>query len=73
VDQSAAAFRFRASPGAISQQMIVQKVHMTERDRRSMREYKDRINDIVNGLVKQVEFGNVIIDTGLWQKGDDKA
>ncbi|HKW52973.1 MAG TPA: transcription termination factor NusA, partial [Stellaceae bacterium] len=27
-------------------------------------EYKDRVGEIVNGLVKRVEFGNVIVDLG---------
>ena len=30
----------------------------------SIEEYKDRIGDIVNGVVKRVEYGNVIIDLG---------
>src|SRR2546430_4161325 len=46
-----------------AKQVIVQKVREAERDRQ-YEEYKDRIGDIVNGLVKRVEFGNVIIDLG---------
>jgi N utilization substance protein A len=41
----------------------VQKVREAERDRQ-YQEYKDRIGDIVNGVVKRVEYGNVIIDLG---------
>jgi transcription termination/antitermination protein NusA len=43
--------------------VIVQKVRDAERQRQ-YREFKDRVGDIVNGLVKRVEFGNVIVDLG---------
>jgi N utilization substance protein A len=43
--------------------VIVQKVREAERQRQ-YREFKDRVGDIVNGLVKRVEFGNVIVDLG---------
>jgi len=46
-----------------AKQVIVQKVRDAERQRQ-FNEYKDRIGDIVNGLVKRVEFGNVIVDLG---------
>jgi N utilization substance protein A len=32
--------------------------------RPAVREYKDRIGDIVNGIVKRVEYGNVVVDLG---------
>ena len=41
----------------------MQKVRDAERDRQHD-EYKDRIGEIVNGLVKRVEYGNVIVDLG---------
>src|SRR5207247_2833532 len=44
-------------------QVIVQKVREAERDRQ-YQEYKDRISDIVNGIVKRVEYGNVVVDLG---------
>jgi N utilization substance protein A len=43
--------------------VIVQKVREAERDRQ-YEEYKDRIGDIVNGIVKRVEYGNVVVDLG---------
>lgn len=46
-----------------AKQVIVQKVREAERERQYM-EYKDRIGEIVNGLVKRVEYGNVTIDLG---------
>jgi N utilization substance protein A len=46
-----------------AKQVIVQKVREAERDRQ-YDEYKDRIGDIVNGIVKRVEYGNVVVDLG---------
>src|SRR6202040_1005469 len=44
-------------------QVIVQKVRDAERQRQFF-EFKDRVGEIVNGLVKRVEFGNVVVDLG---------
>ena len=41
----------------------MQKVREAERDRQ-YEEFKDRIGEIVNGVVKRVEYGNVIVDLG---------
>src|SRR6184192_1519739 len=46
-----------------AKQVIVQKVREAERDRQ-YQEYKDRIGDIVNGIVKRVEYVNVVVDLG---------
>ena len=46
-----------------AKQVIVQKVRDAERDRQ-FDEYKDRIGEIINGLVKRAEYGNVIVDLG---------
>jgi N utilization substance protein A len=46
-----------------AKQVIVQKVREAERDRQ-YQEFKDRIGDIVNGAVKRVEYGSVIVDLG---------
>lgn len=46
-----------------AKQVIVQRVREAERDRQ-FEEYKDRVGEIVNGLVKRVEFGNVTVDLG---------
>src|SRR6204780_4372590 len=46
-----------------AKQVIVQKVREAERDRQ-YDENKDRIGDIVNGIVKRVEYGNVVVDLG---------
>ncbi len=44
-----------------AKQVIVHKVREAER-RRQYDEFKDRIGEVVNGLVKRVEFGNVVVD-----------
>lgn len=46
-----------------AKQVIVQKVREAERDRQ-YQEFKDRIGDIVNGIVKRVEYGSVVVDLG---------
>jgi N utilization substance protein A len=46
-----------------AKQVIVQKVRDAERDRQ-YDEYKDRIGEIINGVVKRAEYGNVIVDLG---------
>ena len=46
-----------------AKQVIVQKVRDAERQRQ-YKEFKDRVSEIVNGLVKRVEFGNIVVDLG---------
>ncbi|KJV10592.1 transcription elongation factor NusA [Elstera litoralis] len=46
-----------------AKQVIVQRVRDAERDRQ-FNEFKDRVGEIINGVVKRVEFGNVTIDLG---------
>ncbi len=46
-----------------AKQVIVQKVREAERTRQ-FDEFKDRSGEIVNGIVKRVEFGNVTVDLG---------
>jgi len=46
-----------------AKQVIVQKVREAERERQYV-EYKDRVGEIVNGLVKRVEYGNVVVELG---------
>jgi len=46
-----------------AKQVIVQKVREAERDQQ-FDEYKDRTGEVVNGTVKRVEYGNVIVDLG---------
>ncbi len=46
-----------------AKQVIVQKVREAER-KRQYEEYKDRVAEIVNGIVKRAEFGNITVDLG---------
>lgn len=46
-----------------AKQVIVQRVRDAERQRQ-YQEYKDRVGEIVNGVVKRAEYGNVTIDLG---------
>jgi len=46
-----------------AKQVIVQKVRDAER-KRQFAEFKDRIGEVINGTVKRIEFGNVIVDLG---------
>ncbi|GAB4571572.1 MAG: transcription termination factor NusA [Rhodothalassiaceae bacterium] len=46
-----------------AKQVIVQKVRDAERERQ-YNEYKDRVGEIVTGVIKRVEYGNAIIDLG---------
>lgn len=46
-----------------AKQVITQKVREAERDRQ-YDEFKDRIGEIINGAVKRVEYGNVVVDLG---------
>ncbi len=46
-----------------AKQVIVQKVRDAERERQ-YEEFKDRAGEIINGLVKRVEYGNIVVDLG---------
>ena len=56
-------FDFGRVAAQSAKQVIVQKVRDAERARQ-FDEYKDRIGEILNGIVKRVEYGNVIVDLG---------
>jgi len=46
-----------------AKQVIVQKVRDAERERQYA-EFKDRVGEVINGVVKRAEYGNVIVDIG---------
>lgn len=46
-----------------AKQVIVQKVRDAERIRQ-YNEYKDRVGEIINGVVKRVEAGSIVVDMG---------
>ncbi|MGZ3314378.1 MAG: transcription termination/antitermination protein NusA, partial [Caulobacteraceae bacterium] len=56
-------FEFGRVQTQMARQVVTHKVREAERERQ-YEEFKDRVGEIVNGLVKRVEFGNVIVDLG---------
>ncbi len=56
-------FDFGRVAAQTAKQVITQKVRDAERERQ-YNEYKDRVGEIVNGIVKRVEYGHVIVDLG---------
>lgn len=46
-----------------AKQVILQKVREAER-LRQYEEFKDSVGDIINGIVKRIEYGNIIVDVG---------
>src|SRR6185295_2931497 len=46
-----------------AKQVVLQKVRDAEREKQ-FNEFKDKIGEIVSGVVKRVEYGNVIVDFG---------
>jgi len=47
----------------MSKQIIMGKIRDAERARQYA-EYKDRVGEIINGIVKRVEYGHIIVDLG---------
>jgi N utilization substance protein A len=56
-------FEFGRVGAQTAKQVIIQKVREAERERQ-YEEYKDRVGEIINGVIKRVENGNVIVDLG---------
>jgi N utilization substance protein A len=46
-----------------AKQVIVQRVREVER-KKQYEEYKDRVGEIVSGIVKRTEYGNLMVDLG---------
>lgn len=56
-------FEFGRVQTQMARQVVMHKVREAERERQ-YEEFKDRVAEIVNGTVKRVEYGNVIVDLG---------
>jgi N utilization substance protein A len=56
-------FEFGRVQTQMARQVVTHKVREAERERQ-YEEFKDRVGEIVNGTVKRVEYGNVIVDLG---------
>ncbi len=56
-------FEFGRVQTQMARQVVTHKVREAERERQ-FEEFKDRVGEIINGSVKRVEYGNVIVDLG---------
>ena len=56
-------FEFGRVQTQMARQVVTFKVREAERERQH-EEFKDRVGEIVNGVVKRVEYGNTIVDLG---------
>jgi N utilization substance protein A len=56
-------FEFGRVQTQTARQVVTGKVREAERERQ-YEEFKDRVGEIVNGVAKRVEYGNVIVDLG---------
>ena len=56
-------FEFGRVQTQMARQVVTHKVREAERERQ-FDEFKDRVGEVVNGVVKRVEYGNVVVDLG---------
>ena len=63
IAESLPPFDYGRIPAQASKQVLVQKIREAERDKQ-YDVFKDRIGEIINGQVKRVEYGNVVVDLG---------
>jgi len=56
-------FEFGRVQTQMARQVVTGKVREAERERQ-YEEFKDRVGEIVSGVVKRVEYGNVVVDLG---------
>ncbi len=56
-------FEFGRVVSQAGKQVVTQRLREAERDRQ-YEDFKDRVGEIINGIVKRVEYGNVIVDLG---------
>ena len=63
VEEELPAIDFGRVAAQSAKQVIVQKVRDAERERH-YEEFKDRVGEIISGVVKRVEYNSVIVDLG---------
>jgi N utilization substance protein A len=56
-------FEFGRVQTQMARQVVTGKVREAERERQ-YEEFKDRVGEIINGVVKRVEYGNTVVDLG---------
>ena len=54
---------FGRIPAQTAKQVIVQRVREVER-KRQFDEFKDRVGEVINGVVKRTEYGNLMVEVG---------
>ena len=54
---------FGRIPAQTAKQVIVQRVREIERSKQ-FAEFKDRVGEVVNGVVKRTEYGNLMVEVG---------
>ena len=54
---------FGRIPAQTAKQVIVQRVREYER-KKQFEEFKDRVGEIINGVVKRTEYGNLMVELG---------
>ena len=54
---------FGRIPAQTAKQVIVQRVREIER-KKQYEEFKDRVGEIINGVVKRTEYGNMMVELG---------
>lgn len=57
------AFDYGRVAAQTAKQVIMQNIREAERERQ-YEEFKDKVGEIINGVVKRVEYGNITIDLG---------
>ncbi|MFM8819926.1 MAG: transcription termination factor NusA [Phenylobacterium sp.] len=56
-------FEFGRVQTQMARQVVTGKVREAERERQ-YEEFKDRVGEVINGVVKRVEYGNTVVDLG---------
>lgn len=56
-------FDFGRVAAQTAKQVIFQRVRDAERERQ-YEEFKNRVGEVINGVIKRIEFGNIIVDLG---------
>jgi len=56
-------FDFGRIAAQTAKQVVIQEIKKAERDK-NFELYKDKVGEIISGIVKRIEFGNVIVDLG---------
>ena len=56
-------FDFNRIAAQTAKQVVIQEIKKAERNK-NFDLYKDKVGEIISGIVKRIEFGNIIVDLG---------